>query len=44
MIAVSFECEKCGHKDDDCSFFVEGSTQGIQVICSECGEEEIEYR
>lgn len=44
MITVKFECEECGHKEEDCSFFVDGGYQSIEVICPECGEKEVEYR
>lgn len=44
MITVKFECDNCGHKEEDSSFYVDGGYQGIHVTCSECGEEEVEYR
>lgn len=44
MISVKFECEECGHKEEDCSFFVDGGYQSIEVTCSKCGHQESESR
>ena len=44
MISVKIECDECGHIEENCSFFVDGGYQGIEVTCTNCGNGEVEYR
>ncbi len=42
MIYVQFICDECGNHTNF-TVTVDGSTQGIEVHCNECDENETEY-